>query len=57
MKGPAYAVEELAKAIAIEIVLDVAIVRTIEDVEHTESDACMLFLDRQPDLSQDLQIG
>ena len=39
MKGPAGAVEEFAKAITIENVLDVAIVRTIEEVEHAESDA------------------
>jgi hypothetical protein len=57
VKGPAYAVEEFARAITIEIVLDVSIIRTIEDVEHAESDARMLFLDRQSDLSQDLQIS
>jgi hypothetical protein len=57
VKGPAYAVEEFAKAITIEIVLDVSIIRTIEDVEHSESDPRMLFFDRQSNLSQDLQIG
>ena len=57
MKGSAYAVEEFAKALAIEIVLDVAVIGAIEDVEHAESDPRALFLNRQPDFAQNLQIG
>ena len=57
MEGPAYAVEELAKAWTIDIVLNVAIVGAIEHVEYAESDSRMFLFERQPDLSQDLEIG
>jgi len=57
VKGSAYAVEEFAKALAIEIVLDVAVIGAIEDVEHAESDPRALFLNGQPDFAQNLQIG
>lgn len=57
MKGSADAVKEFAKTLAVEIVLDVAVIRTIEDVEHAEPDPRALFFDRQPDLAQNLQIG
>lgn len=57
MKGSADAVKEFAKTLAIEIVLDVAVIRAIEEVEHPESDPGALFLDRQPDFAQNLQIG
>ena len=57
MKGSAYAVEEFAKALAIEIVLDVAVIGAIEDVEHAESHPRALFLNGQPDFAQNLQIG
>ena len=56
MKGPACTVEELAKAIAVEIVLHVPIIGAVKDVKHAEPHLGMLLLDRQSDLSQDLQV-
>ena len=52
----AYAVEEFAKSIAVDIVLHVAVIRVIEYVENPKPHACMLLF-RQADFAPDLQIG
>ena len=57
MELSAYTVEESAEAIAVNIVLHIAIIRMIENVEDSQSDPRMLFLNGQSDFAPDLQIG
>ena len=56
MEASAYTVEELTEAIAGEVVLYIAVIGVIENVENSESDPCMLFFYGQADLAPDLQI-
>jgi len=42
VKGSAYAVEKFPEAVTVESVLDVAVIRMTEDVEHAEAHAGML---------------
>ena len=55
METPAHTVKELAEPIAIEIVLYIAVIGVIENVEDSKSDLRVLFLG-QADFAPDLQI-
>ena len=56
MKRPAFTVEEFTEAIAIEVVLHIAVIGMIENIEGSEADLCALVFDGQPDFAPDLQI-
>ena len=55
MEAPAYTVEELPIAIAGDVVLYIAVIGAIENVEDSKSDLRVLFLG-QADFAPDLQI-
>jgi hypothetical protein len=56
VETPAHTVKELAEPIAIEIVLYIAVIRAIENIENSEPDPRVLLFDGQPDFAPDLQI-
>ena len=57
MEGPGWTVKEFSVPITFKIVLHVAVIWVIEDVEDSESDPSVLFFYGQADFAPDLQVG